>query len=97
MFSKDDQKQAAEALATEAVMGEDEVFDQDVSPDELRAVAGGSDYDDCTTLDTRDIYDPAFPNCAATVESDSWCGDNDACTYVMVLYQNMRDCSRAWR
>lgn len=99
MLSNDDQKQMMKAMATKTTMGENEVFDQDVSPDELRAVAGGGLKDPygCTNQDSRDIYDPSFPNCAATVEVDSWCDANDACILTQVVYYGMHDCGRAWR
>ena len=79
-------------------MSEKEVFVQDVSDEEMEAVAGGEgeNGESCTTNDTRDIYHPSFPNCAATVEYDSWCDTNDACRKYDVVYQNMTDCHRAW-
>ena len=79
---------------------ENEVFAQEVSPDELDNVAGGKDSDtnNCTRTHKRDIYGGnGFANCAATVGDGSWCGTNDACYSDAVDYQNMFDCSKAWR
>lgn len=97
MLSNDDRKRTVEALTTETGMAEDAVFDQDVSPDELRAVAGGGNPEsDCTAQNWRDIYHPSFPNCAATVEEGSWCWSNDSCVRYQVLYVGAMICSDAW-
>jgi hypothetical protein len=85
---------------------EKKVFDQEVSLDELDAVAGGVSHrpgdcascNKCTGWVYRDIYgDNGFPNCAATVESGSHCDDNDACWQLAIKYNGMNDCSKAWR
>lgn len=87
-------------------MDEKDVFNQNVSEEELKAAAGGNLQDDdcgepqqvrCHHNFTRDIYEGGFPNCAATVEDGSWCGSNDACLMADVDYQNMNDCKIAWR
>ena len=80
-------------------MSEKEVFEQKVSDEEMEAVAGGdgeSNYE-CSDDWKRDIYVPSFPNCAATVESGSWCDTNDACTSMAVDYQGMVECEIAWQ
>ena len=84
-------------------MSEKEVFIQNVSDEEMEAVAGG--HDDCGTGQTvncinefyRDIYYHGFPNCAATVEEGSWCGSNDACERMSVNYFDMVDCHKVYR
>ena len=79
-------------------MSEKEVFIQEVSDEEMEAVAGGAgeSNDDCSKELTRYIYDPSFPNCAATVERSSWCDTNDACFSDAVKYLGMQQCQRAW-
>ncbi len=76
-----------------------EILDQEISPDELDAVAGGDgERFKCVISEYREIYaGNGFPNCAATVEDGSWCGDNDACVFDAVKYDGMRDCGKAWR
>lgn len=59
--------------------------------------AKDTDENNCTYQWKRNIYSPAFPNCAATVGDGSWCGDNDACFSGAVSYQGMKDCSKAWK
>lgn len=80
---------------------EKEVFDQELSSEELKKVAGGGRDDNgsnCTQYHTRPIgYGSSFPNCAATVEADSWCGKNDACFHEAVKYMGMRTCDRSWK
>ena len=56
----------------------------------------GNAYDNCSHNYKRYIYNGGFPNCAATVESSSWCGDNDACFTGDVRYQGMKNCWKAW-
>lgn len=89
-----------EFLSAATKTAEDEVFDQEVSPDELEAVAGGdvikSEFN-CTELHIRYIYIPHFPNCAATVEDGSWCNTNDACIDLAIDYWGMRYCAKAWK
>ena len=79
-------------------MSEKDVFIQNVSDEEMEAVAGGTGDErfECDVYTTRDIYNHAFPNCAATVERDSWCSDNDACWDQSVQYRNMKECHKAW-
>ena len=86
-------------------MSEKEVFIQEVSDEEMEAVAGGEGLKDhcgeshtnnCSNSLWRNIYAGGFPNCAATVEADSWCGSNDACVEVSVVYTNMNECHYAW-
>lgn len=89
-------------------LNEEQVFKQEASDDELEAVSGGGNSagdefgswhknsDNCTKMDTRNIYGgKGFPNCAATVEEDSWCGYNDACIMEAVAYQGMETCVKA--
>ena len=86
---------------------EKEVFEQEVSPEELDNVAGGnaftsgdSDRTNCTKDHYRKIYGAngrKFPNCAATVGDGSNCWDNDGCKKDAVVYADMKECSRAWR
>ena len=57
---------------------------------------------DCTGTYKRNIYYGGFPNCAATVESGSWCESNDACSKVAILYEGIKgcwfsDCHKAWK
>ena len=80
-------------------MSEKEVFIQNVSDVEMESVAGGEGQieDHCVNCFYRDIYNPSFPNCAATVEADSWCVGNDACFSDAVNYQGMTVCDRAWK
>ena len=85
------------------------VLKQELSEEELMQTSGGlcglngyCDKDathDCTKLHHRDIYGGGgFPNCAATVEYDSWCWSNDACYSDEVVYDNRKseECSKAW-
>ena len=78
-------------------MSEKEVFVQEVSDEEMEAVAGGEDQYNCYNEFEREIYVPSFPNCAATVEEASWCGTNDACAHDAVGYLGMFECDRAWK
>ena len=70
-----------------ALRREEEVSDQDVSEEELLAVAGGRKDENCTDSRTYDcaqvhfrkIYENGFPNCLSSVEDGSWCSEADAC------------------
>ena len=78
---------------------EEEVMEQTLSLDELAQVAGGGDPSDvnCTIhVYGRNIYQGGFPNCASGVEDGSWCGQNDACYNISVIYKFMNDCDKAW-
>ena len=79
-------------------MSEKEVFVQEVSDEEMEAVAGGEEKnsDGCVKSLFRDISNPSFPNCAATVEDGSECFSNDACVADAVRYYDMTYCFRAW-
>ncbi len=83
-----------------------EVLDQEVSVDELDAVAGGgsgcpygyngeheeADKNNCVNEHYRNIYGGrGFPNCAATVEDGSTCSSNDACYNPSVAYTGITD------
>ena len=95
-----DEGKLAQYLKAVAAKKEDEVLAQELSPEELAAVAGGGDPSDvnCTTqVYGRNIYYGGFPNCAATVEDGSWCGQNDACINISVIYKFMSHCGKAWR
>jgi hypothetical protein len=53
----------------------------------------------CANFHHRPLYGGNFPNCAATVEDGSWCGDNDACLKSAVLYRSSMvdpNCVKAW-
>ena len=61
-----------------------------------------SDAHNCVEALYRDIYQGVFPNCAASAEDGSWCGENDACLANAVHYTGMEkcsfsDCSKAWK
>ena len=95
-----DEARLAKFLAAVAAATEDAVLGQELSMDEMEANAGGiknppKDYD-CTSYEYRKIYEGGFPNCAATVEKDSWCGTNDACYGSAIAYLGMKACGRAW-
>ena len=79
-------------------MSEKEIFVQEVSDEEMEAVAGGKgeNDDDCVKIFLRNIRVPSFPNCAATVEDGSDCWNNDACFEEAVRYWDMNDCDKAW-
>ena len=79
-------------------MSEKDVFIQNVSDEEMEAVAGGKGEKNLTCVSQlyRDIYNPSFPNCAATVEKDSFCLTNDACYIDAIQYKGMRECGLAW-
>ena len=79
-------------------MSEKEVFVQDVSDEEMEAVAGGEgrNEDNCNKEFRRDMYAGGFPNCAATVEHNSWCGSSDACFNDAVCYYDMKECTKSW-
>lgn len=53
-------------------------------------------HENCVRNYNRDINFGGFPNCAATVEEDSWCSSNDACVFDDVRYTNMDSCNKAW-
>ena len=83
------------------------VFEQEISPDDLDAVAGGTEVVDpvwdnnCAKQHYRDIYEGGFPNCANTVEDGSYCSTNDACYNDAIVYKGMKgcsfaDCHKAW-
>ena len=68
------EEEAQKALAE--VKARTKVEDEELSADELAAVAGGSDRDWLTQ------------GCAATVEPGSWCWSNDECYAASVTYDN---------
>ena len=80
-------------------MSEKEVFEQKISEEEMNSVAGGSGESNsgCDDCRTREIYDPSFPNCAATVEDGSRCLSNDACFEEAVVYLGMKECIESWK
>ena len=95
-----DEGRLAQYLKAVAAEKENEVLVQELSLEELASVAGGGDPSDvnCTThVYGRNIYYGGFPNCAATVEDGSWCGQNDACYNISVIYKFMADCGKAWK
>lgn len=86
-------------------LNEEQVFKQALDDDELDAVAGGRDFtgseekDDtnCINVALRNIYGgDGFPNCASTVEDESWCDRNDACHSIAVVYvDSLESCWKA--
>ena len=86
---------------------ERDVFDQELSVDDLDAAAGGSvtywyakdkDENHCTEVHERQFYLAGGSiDCAATVEDGSWCIKNDACNTDAIVYQGMTDCRKAWK
>lgn len=100
-----DEQQFAVFMRAIATQKEEALFNQELSPDELDNVVGGDDgkYNNCLQCWGRHIYAGGFPNCAATVEDGSWCGDNDACYSGSVVYSGMKggctffSCVRAWK
>ncbi len=84
---------------------EEKVFSQEVSKDELESISGGGchvpemakredDPNRCVSIHKRDINEAG---CAATVESGSFCYENDACFESSVVYNGMKDCRKAWK
>ena len=101
-----DEKEFMDAIRAISSKAEEEVFRRNVSEEELASTGGGllgligDKYglpQNCYGTDKRNIYEGGFPNCAATVEKDSWCGSNDACFGYAVQYQGMKKCKRAWK
>ena len=90
-------------MSDEQKAREDEVFNQELSMEDLDAAAGGQrdcteymfayqkkDFDrsNCVVNYQRQIYGGnGFPNCAATVENGSHYVDNDACFEHAIQYQ----------
>ena len=103
------EKKFEEFLQAASDEKEREVFEQAISVEELEAVTGADkgNYYNCVKENLRTItgryweggilYNTGFPNCAATVEDGSLCNDNDACYSCAVVYQDMKECSKAWR
>lgn len=80
------------------------VFNQELSVEDLANVVGGDGKTgdvNCVKAHWRNIYEGGFPNCAATVEEGSWCGDNDACGGYAIRYYYLScklfNCTKAWR
>ena len=104
-----DVKAFEKSLRSIAKKTEDGVFSQNVSEEELLRTNGGRNdggategcpsnaSEHCIDSNFRHIYEGGFPNCAATVEDGSWCGTNDACLMVAVVYMDKKDCQKAWR
>lgn len=85
-------------------LSEEQVFKQELADDELVAITGGDtenddeeDQNNCLLYLWRNILRGGFPNCAATVEEDSWCDTNDACFSQSVDYESMKRCQKAWQ
>ena len=97
------------ALSEEGKAEEKAVFAQEVSQEELENVSGGAGTGcwsngrrSCLAQLYRNMYDDfytgaGFPNCANTVNDGSWCGENDACFSMAIIYEDMTDCHKAWR
>ena len=78
---------------------EADVFEQELSLEDLNAAAGGDgeDSDDnCSSYHDRNMYGGAFPNCAASVEDGSSCDRSDACRHNSVVYYNEKYCFVSW-
>ena len=82
------------------------IFSQNLSEDELRAIAGGKRSVsvcesvvniNCARVHYYRIYDNQFPHCCATVEDGSWCSEADACYGDAIEYVDMKDCRLSWR
>ena len=104
-----DEARFAEFMRVVAADQEEAVLQQELSPDEMAAIAGGMagakdgadcDYPQsisCYSWEQRYIYTGSFPNCAATVEDGSFCDTNDACYTAAVWYLGKKDCAKAWK
>ena len=101
-----DEQSFSEWIHEAVSKAEKDVFSRNVSEEELESTAGGAlggpicadGFNvDCRNVEYRDIYKNGFPNCASTVEDGSWCWSADACYAAQVEYQNMNDCSKAWK
>ena len=54
--------------------------------------------DNCSYVHYRQAYGGnGFPNCAATFEDNSICGNNDACFSYAINYRGMNSCYKAWK
>ena len=103
---KTDEKTFAEYLSGLASEIEADVFQQNVSEEELEGTSGGQNesngtvgepyYFRCEKSHHRYIYKGGFPNCATTVEDGSWCWSADACYLDDINYQEMKRCTKAW-
>ena len=87
---------------------EQEIMNQELSPDEMETVAGGgpclADHraSECPSWEGitygRPLNRPdGSMNCAATVEDGSHCETNDACYRIEVMYMGLQDCAKAWK
>ncbi len=77
------------------------VFKQTVSEEELKAISGGDwleEVNTCDDITIRNIYGGnGFPNCASTVEMDSWCLLSDACAGAAIIYwSDTHTCYKAY-
>lgn len=87
----------------------EEILGKKLNKKELKKVSGGScgkESGECIGKHKRNIYCKNsfrqsfignFPNCAKSVEEDSWCNKNDACFSLAVKYEDMLVCKKAWR
>ena len=99
-----DENAFAEALHAVSAKIEEGVFSSEVSEEELETASGGAAGDElsdpegnhCEGPHFREIYEGEFPNCASTVEDDSWCFRTDACISFAVVYKGMKHCKKAW-
>lgn len=109
---KPDEKSFSDVIHEISSKLEEEVFSRNLSEEELAATSGGLcglngsdgcgeliqyEVSHCTRIVVREIYEGAFPNCAATVEDGSWCSSNDACYSQQVEYKGMKECAKAWK
>ena len=86
---------------------EQEILNQEMSPDEMEDVAGGycpnlHEHKQCNYGDAIKYGRPirkwnGTTNCAATVEDGSHCDTNDACYQSEVMYMGLQDCAKAWK
>ena len=86
-------------------MSDKDILNQNLSEEEMAQLSAGSgviidrldkERSNCVYLQVRNINRGGFPNCAATVEDNSWCLNNDACLMQAVGYEGMEKCSLAW-
>ena len=96
-----DEGKFGEFMKAVAAEQENEVLEQELSPDEMEAAAGGDDFtkdgcDACALYCSKYHYRPIYAGCAATVEDGSLCNTNDACWSMAVQYSEMKDCQKAW-
>ena len=104
-----DQTVFAAVLHEMASRLKEKVMKSELSNEELSLTSGGDgcrfsekcendSYNNCSCLQHRYLRDnKGNINCAASVESGSWCLTNDACFEEQVHYRNRnKGCDKAW-